>query len=70
MRLDRHFETGMKPVVSSNKGVPMPLHAFAFGPMGMAPTDHWAEIYRLAYERTVEALRPTRYDRAMKALSN
>jgi hypothetical protein len=70
MRLDPYFETGMKPTEISRQDVPMPLHAFAFGPMGMAPIGQWAEVYRLAYERTVEALKPTGYDRAMKAISN
>jgi hypothetical protein len=70
MRLDPYFETGMKPTVLANQDLPMPLHAFAFGPMGMAPVGHWAELYRLAYERTIEALKPTGYDWAMKAVRN
>jgi hypothetical protein len=70
MRLDRYFETGMKPTVSSSQDAPMSLQAFAFGPMGAAVSGQWNEIYRLAYERTVAAFQPTRYDHSMKAFSN
>ena len=70
MRLTPYFEKGMMPAASQNDGSSIPLHAFAFGPAGMAAQGHWAEIYRLAYERTVEALRPTRYDFALRASAN
>jgi len=70
MRLDRYFEKGMMPSVKEDQGVSLPLVAFSFGPVGIVPQGQWAEIYRVAYERTVEALRPTRYDRASRASAN
>jgi hypothetical protein len=70
MRLERYFVEGMKPTVSANPDAPLPLHAFAFGPLGSSNVSQWAEIYRLAYQRTVESLQPTRYDFAMKAFAN
>jgi hypothetical protein len=38
--------------------------------LGIVATSHWAEIYRIAHDRTVEALRPTSYDRALRATAN
>jgi hypothetical protein len=70
MRLDQYFDKGMMPTVVDNKAASIPLTAFAFGPAGMQAQGSWAEIYRVAYERTMEALRPTRYDRAMLATDN
>jgi hypothetical protein len=43
---------------------------FVSGSFGCAGSGHWAEIYRIARERTFEALRPTRYDRALHASIN
>ncbi len=70
MRQNRDFGGFGRLEVRLVASVPMPLQAFAFGPMGSFACGPWAEIYRLAYERTVEALRPTRYDRAMLAPAN
>ena len=58
------------PTVIRNEGASMPFGPFTFFPVGMVATNQWAEIYRIAYERTVEALLPTRYDRAMRATEN
>jgi hypothetical protein len=70
MRLKPYFEKGMMPTASQNNGASIPLAAFAFGPSGIAAQGQWAEIYRVAYERAVEALRPTCYDFALRASAN
>jgi hypothetical protein len=70
MRLKPYFDKGMMPTVSQNDGSSIPLAAFTFGPAGVAAQGLWAEIYRMAHERTVEALRPTRYDHALRASAN
>ena len=70
MRLDRYLTQDVMPTVSRDEASSMPFGPFAFGPVGFVAQGQWAEIYRLAYERTVEALRPTRYDRALLASAN
>ncbi len=70
MRPDRDDRRGQKSFGSVSLEGSIPLHGMAFGAMGPVPNPQWVEIYRVAYERTVEALRPTRYDRAMAALAN
>ena len=70
MRFDDYFKKDVIPTTNHNEGAAMPFGTFAFCPVGIAATSQWAEIYRIAHERTVEALRPTRYDRALQATSN
>ena len=70
MRLDRYFTQDVMPTVSHDEGASMPFGPFAFCAVGIVAQGQWAEIYRVAYERTVEALRPTRYDRALLASAN
>jgi hypothetical protein len=70
MRPDRfHAEIilrGFIPIPQAGQ----PFGPFATGPFGVVETGHWAEIYRIARERTAEALRPTQYDRALRASIN
>jgi hypothetical protein len=70
MRLDGYFSEGVNPNTIRHEGAAMPFGTLAFWAVGFVPTSQWAEIYRIAYERTVEALRPTRYDRAFRATAN
>jgi hypothetical protein len=70
MRLDGYFATAAMTSSATPTSQPWSLNHFTFGPMGTGLASHWAEIYRVAYERTIEALRPTRYDRAMQATAN
>ena len=70
MRLDHFFDKGKMPTVPEEGVSSIPLTVFAFGPSSMMAQGPWAEIYRVAYERTLKALRPTGYDRAMLALEN
>jgi hypothetical protein len=46
------------------------MSLYAFCPAGSGPANLWAEVYRQAYLQTVEALKPTRYDRALAAPVN
>jgi hypothetical protein len=70
MRFDRYFAQDAMPTASPAEGTSMPLGSFVVCPVGIVTPGQWAEIYRLAHQRTVEALRPTRYDRAMTASAN
>jgi hypothetical protein len=69
MRLDRHFREIEVPKVSRDGATPM-MSLYAFCPAGSGPANLWAEVYRQAYLQTVEALKPTRYDRALAAPVN
>jgi hypothetical protein len=48
----------------------MSFNPFVFCQSSAAAPGLWVEIYRIARERTVEALRPTLYDRALHASAN
>lgn len=69
MRLDRHFREIEGPTVAREQAF-VPVSFEAFCPAGSGLPAPWAEAYRLAYLRSVEALRPTRYDRALAAPAN
>lgn len=70
MWFDRYFREGAKPDAVPPQVTALPSGTFAFCHPGIVTTGHWAEIYRIAHERTVEALRPTSYDRALRATTN
>jgi hypothetical protein len=67
MNLDRPFAE-----IRVANFVPGRWALLPFGVFGATPLEasRWLEIYRIARERTEEALRPTRYDRALLAAIN
>jgi hypothetical protein len=69
MRLDRHFREVEGPTVSREGAAPI-LSLYSFCPAGSGLASLWAEVYRQAYLQTVEALKPTHYDRALAASAN
>ena len=70
MSRDGNFGADLNPMIDRNERSAMPFGAFAFCPPGIIAASQWAEIYRIARERTLEALRPTHYDRALRASAN